>query len=250
MDFDDYVASGPGLHPRPGAARRLGGAAGYSWRVLNSRSPDRRGGRRNYSVAYPSISNSPWRAGTVPVKRLRGQSPPSPRGPLGGGGSAGGTVPPYRVPPPAVRLEPGGSSRAGNLRLNDKSAWPRPGVRLPFLDRRFVESVARCPWSTKVNAKFRIPKHCSRRADAASLGPRPARSPTASWRPRSGPSRGRPSRALTDLSNASFPEDYLDRHELGFCFSSKARSAPLRVVRREFVAAGARIRGAYPWWTS
>jgi asparagine synthase (glutamine-hydrolysing) len=110
-----------------------------------------------------------------------------------------------------------------HLELHDKVGMGASlELRVPFLDHEFVEFVSGLPVDYKVNVRFGIQKHVLKRAALRAWGADGPLADSVLRRKIGGPSAGaRHHAALTELCERELPDDYLDRHELGFCFTSK-----------------------------
>jgi asparagine synthase (glutamine-hydrolysing) len=131
-----------------------------------------------------------------------------------------------------------------HLELHDKVGMAASlELRVPFLDHRFVEFVAGLPVEYKVNAKFGIQKHVLKRAALRAWGADGPLADSVLRRKIGGPSAGaRHHATLTDLCERELPDDYLARHDLGFCFTSKRDLLMFELFEEMFVAG----RGADP----
>jgi len=95
-------------------------------------------------------------------------------------------------------------------------------MRVPFMDHRVVEFVARLPAAFKVDTTLMSQKHVLRRATLRAWGGDGPVVDTVLRRKIGAPSAGsRYLAQLAELCERNLPDDYLARHELGCCFSTK-----------------------------
>jgi asparagine synthase (glutamine-hydrolysing) len=131
-----------------------------------------------------------------------------------------------------------------HLELHDKVGMAASlELRVPFLDHRFVEFVTALPAGYKVNGPFAIQKHVLKRAALRAWGGDGPFADSVLRRKIGGPSAGaRHHATLTAQCDRDLPEDYLARHELGFCFSTKRDLLLFELFQELFVNG----RGADP----
>ena len=110
-----------------------------------------------------------------------------------------------------------------HLELLDKCAMAA-GVemRVPFMDHQLVNFVIGLPARHKVNPGFGIQKHVLKRAALRAWGGDGPLADSVLRRKIGAPTAGSRSQTeLIELCERELPTDYLTRHELGRCFSSK-----------------------------
>ena len=116
-------------------------------------------------------------------------------------------------------------------------------IRVPFLDHRFVEFVSTLPLEYRVNQPIGIQKHLLKRAVLREWGGDGPIADTVLRRKIGGPSAGaRHYAALSALCERELPDDYLDRHDLGFLFATKRELLLFELFEEIFVTG----RGADP----
>jgi asparagine synthase (glutamine-hydrolysing) len=116
-------------------------------------------------------------------------------------------------------------------------------MRVPYMDHELVAYATALPVELKVDAALQIQKSVLKRAALKLCG---AAGPLVDsvLRPKIGaPSAGsRHRERLDQLCDRALPEDYLTRHELGFCFSSKRELLVFELFQEIFL----HNRGALP----